>query len=190
MYLQLEDDSDNLSSGLLRGLTAVATGGASELVRRGSAPPPPIPCTCSSEKNIIQELTKKLRACRKDTGWNYKDRKIWYNPTTGIAQVVTQTPQQTLADSVVGSLIGATPYGAAAKGVLDIGKSLFGKKTSSPTTGSSADAAKIKALEAETAKQKTQITSLQKKVGSLKMQRYYYGGGGAALGFGIAKLIK
>ena len=190
MFLQLEDNGDfNLSeSNFWRGLKAVSTGGASELVRKrntGTFVPPP--CACTNEKNIIQNLTKRLRQCKKATGYQ---NKVVYNPNTGLAQVMS-TPLQ---DSALGTIIGATPYGAVAKGVLNIGKAIFGKKGSttqeSGVTGISQDVAQAQAKTKEMNDLKLKVTQLTKQNAKLKTQRYYYGGGGLALGLGAGYLLK
>lgn len=203
-YLQLAD-GDLGESKFLRGLTAVATGGASEAARgvfgkkKSSTPT----CACDTEKSLITKLAKQIKNCKKETGWKPKmKRTISYNPTTKIATVI-DTPSQQLSDDfslsagitdLVGGALKATPYGAAISTAGNLVKGLFGKKSSSASGGSSSAAsdalAKVAQYTKENAQLKKDNATFKKQVKNLQMQRYYYGGGGLALGIGAGMLLK
>ena len=136
-------------------------------------------------------MAQRIRKLQKANGGNNASgRQVLFNPKTGIARIINEP----LNDSVVGSLIGATPYGAAAKGILNIGKAIFGKKGSttqaSGTAGVQEQAAAAAAAKAAAQAQKDQILKLQTANKNLKMQRYYYGGAGVALGLGVGYMLK
>jgi hypothetical protein len=199
-YIQLEDGGLGESK-FLRGVTAVATGGASEAARGifGNKKTTPS-CSCDAEKSALQKFTMLLRKCKKDTGWSMKqhkaNRKIILNPQTGVAQIITPPMNDGAFDlaagitDLVGGALKATPYGAAASAALNVGKSLFGKKPAGAEGSAGDQIAKLSKAIEDNKKLTLQVDKLKKSNQSLKMQRYYYGGGGFALGIGTGMLMK
>jgi hypothetical protein len=197
MRLQLADEGLS-ESRFMRGFKAVSTGGASELVRkRGGNKTVQRPCSCENENKVIATLATRLRKMQK----KYEPTKrITLNPRTGVATIERQETGL-LADlsKIVGGVIGATPYGAAAKGVLSVGKSIFGGKKGKSASGASgggdaATAQRMALLQGENANLKKVIASgqemLKKQKAELTKTKLIYGGTGFVAGAGLGYILK